>query len=354
MYQINIYPMKSMLLTGIREMEMRVTPDPVITRDDDVLIRMKTIGVCGSDVHYYTTGRIGSQVVTYPFAVGHETAGVVEKTGSGVTRVKPGDKIALDPAISCGECDQCLAGREHTCRNLTFLGCPGQAEGSLSEFIVMPEKCCYPIPDLMTLDQATLSEPLSVGIYAIRLSGLPGTGTDIGILGCGPIGMSVLLASQVMGAEKFYVTDRLDYRLEKARKAGATWTGNPDKEDIVKSITEMEPRSLDIVFECCGQQEAMDQAIALLKPGGKIVLVGIPEFDSWSFPADQIRRKEINIQNVRRQNDCVQPALDMIAEGKVDVDQLVTHHYPFGQTKEAFDLVDQYADGVLKAMITFE
>ncbi len=346
--------MKSMLLTGIREMEMRVVPDPVMIRDDDVLIRMKSIGVCGSDVHYYTAGRIGSQVVKYPFAVGHETAGVVEKTGKGVTRVKPGDRIALDPAIACGECDQCRSGREHTCRNLSFLGCPGQGDGSLSEFLVMPERCCFPVPDHMNLDQAALSEPLSVGIYAIRLSGLPQTGTSIGILGCGPIGMSVLLASQVIGAKKFYVTDKLDYRLEKAKKAGATWTGNPDKEDIVKSVAEMESLSLDIVFECCGQQEALEQAIALLKPGGKIILVGIPEFDFWSVPTDQIRRKELNIQNVRRQNDCVQPALDMIAEGKIDINQLVTHHFPFERTKEAFDMVDKYADGVMKAMIAFD
>lgn len=335
-------------------MEMRDVPDPMMINDDDVLIRMKSIGVCGSDVHYYTAGRIGSQVVTYPFAVGHETAGVVEKTGKGVTRVKPGDKIAIDPAVACGECDQCRSGREHTCRNLSFLGCPGQREGSLSEFLVMPERCCFPVPDHMSLNQAALSEPLSVGIYAVRLSGLPQTGANIGILGCGPIGMSVLLASQVMGAQKYYVTDKLDYRLERAKRAGATWTGNPEKEDIVKSITDMEPLSLDIVFECCGQQDAMEQAIKLLKPGGKIVLVGIPEFDFWSIPTDQIRRKELNIQNVRRQNNCVQPALDMIAEGKVDIDQLVTHHYPFVRTKEAFDLVDKYADGVMKAMIAFD
>jgi len=346
--------MKSMLLTGIREMEMRDVPDPMIINDDDVLIRMKSIGVCGSDVHYYASGRIGSQVVSYPFAVGHETAGIVEKVGKGVTQLKPGDKIAIDPAIACGECDQCLAGREHTCRNLLFLGCPGQVEGSLSEFMVMPERCCFPIPEDMSLDQAALSEPLSVGIYAVRLSGLPATGTNIGILGCGPIGMSVLLASQVMGAQKFYVTDKLDYRLDSAKKAGATWTGNPDKEDIVKSISDLESLSLDIVFECCGQQEALEQAIALLKPGGKIILVGIPEFDFWSVPTDKIRRKEINIQNVRRQNECVQPALDMIGEGKIDIDQLVTHHYPFDKSKEAFDLVDKYADGVMKAMISFE
>lgn len=135
--------MKAMQLTGIRQMEMFEVPAPFVTNDTDVLIRMTTVGVCGSDVHYYTTGRIGDQVVQYPFTVGHEGAGIVEKVGKKVTRVKPGDRIAIDPAMPCFQCDQCKAGRFHTCRKLRFLGCPGQAEGCLSEFLVMPETSCF-------------------------------------------------------------------------------------------------------------------------------------------------------------------------------------------------------------------
>ena len=130
--------MKSMMLTGIRRMEMHQVPDPEVADDHDVLIKMKVIGVCGSDVHYYTSGKIGSQVVQYPFPVGHEGAGEVVSTGKAVTRVRPGDRIAIEPAMPCRECDQCQAGRPHTCRNLRFLGCPGQADGCLSEYIVMP------------------------------------------------------------------------------------------------------------------------------------------------------------------------------------------------------------------------
>ncbi len=345
--------MKAMVLTGIRGMEMRQVPDPKIKNDTDVLIRMASIGVCGSDIHYYVEGRIGKQVVEYPFAVGHECAGVVEKVGQAVRRLKPGDRVAVDPAMPCGSCDQCLGGRAHTCRKLRFLGCPKQAEGCLSEFIVMPEECCFPIPDDMTLDQAALSEPLAIGVYAVQQS-IPMKGAKIGILGVGPIGLSVLLPSRAQGAEKIYVTDKIDERLELARKAGADGTGNPDKEDVVEKISKEEPLLLDAVFECCGQQEAIDQAIDLLKPGGKLMVVGIPAIPRLSFAVDTMRHKEICIQNVRRQVDCVQPSLDMIHRKEIDVDILLTHHFDFSRTKEAFDLVAAYRDGVMKAMIRLE
>jgi L-iditol 2-dehydrogenase len=345
--------MKTMMLTGIRKMEMKTIPDPEMVSDTDVLIRMERVGVCGSDVHYYTAGRIGSQVVKYPFTVGHEGAGTIIKTGKAVTKVKPGERIAIEPAMSCGKCDQCLTGRPHTCRNLRFLGCPGQADGSLSEFIVMPEKNCFPIPDTMSFDRAALAEPLSIGIYAVKLYGSALTGKKIGILGCGPIGMSVLIPAIAEKAGKTYVTDRIDERLKIASDAGASWCGNVDHEDIVEKISREETLLLDVIFECCGKQEAMDQAVRLAKPGGKIIMVGIPEFDNWSFPADIIRRKELCLQNVRRQNECYKPAIDMISSGRLNMDSLITHQFSFNKTKEAFDMVADYRDGVMKVMIEF-
>jgi L-iditol 2-dehydrogenase len=345
--------MKAMVLTGIRQMELREVPDPQLEGDKDVLIRMACVGVCGSDVHYYVSGKIGSQVVQYPFAVGHEGAGVVERVGSAVTRVRPGDRIAIEPAMSCGACDQCRAGRPHTCRSLRFLGCPGQAEGCLSDFVVMPEESCFSIPDSMTLVQAALSEPLTIGVYAVKTS-IPMKGAKIGILGSGPIGLSVLLPARAQGVEKAFVTDKIPERLAVARQAGAAWTGNPLREDIVKGILSEEPSGLDAVFECCGEQEALDQAVDLLKPGGKLMLIGIPSVDRISFQIDLMRRKEVCLQNVRRQNHCVQPTLDMIATGEVDVDFMVTHDFPFEETQAAFDLVDNYRDGVVKAMIHFD
>jgi L-iditol 2-dehydrogenase len=311
---------------------------------------MTTIGVCGSDVHYYETGRIGSQIVEYPFAVGHECAGVVEKVGRAVRRVKPGDRVAVDPAMPCWQCDQCKSGRHHTCRKLRFLGCPKQAEGCLSDYIVMPETSLFPIPQTMSLEEAALSEPLAIGVYGVKMS-IPMQGAKVGILGVGPIGLSVLLPARSEGAAKVYVTDKIDERLELARKAGASWCGNPLKEDVVARVNELEPAQLDVVFECCGDQDALDQGIQMLKPGGKLMIIGIPRVPRVSFSIDQMRHKEICIQNVRRQIGCVEETLHRMGSGELAADIMVTHRFSFERTKEAFDLAAGYRDGVVKAMI---
>jgi L-iditol 2-dehydrogenase len=344
--------MKAMMLTGIRQMEMKNIPEPVINKRDDVKIKMSVVGVCGSDIHYYSQGRIGSQVVRYPFPVGHEGAGIVVEVGPDVKRVKPGDEIAIDPAMPCGICDQCLAGRQHTCRKGRFLGVPGKEDGNLMEYVVMPEESCLKLQKGLNLVHGAISEPLSIGIYAVQKS-IEMRGATVGILGFGPIGMSVMLASKAQGAETIYVTDKIDSRLSIAKKEGATLTLNPLKDNIVENISKLEPLSIDVVFECCGKQEAMDQAVDLLKPGGKLIIVGIPEFDKWSISTDKTRTKEITLQNIRRQVNCVELALEMMGNNKINVENMVTHKFPFDHAKEAFDIVADYKDGVMKAMIEF-
>lgn len=344
--------MKSFVLTGIRKMELIAVPDPVIEKDTDVLIRMKTVGVCGSDVHYYSSGKIGSQVVEYPFPVGHESAGVVEKIGAGVTRVKEGDRIAIEPAMPCFTCDQCKAGRYNTCRNLKFLGCPGQSPGCLSEYIVMPETSCYPIPDGMSFDEATISEPLAIGVYAVNQAVLKPE-HKIGILGYGPIGMSVHLAAKASGISDVYVSEKVPERIILAEKKGASYAGNPDNSGIEKDFNTKSSHGLDVVFECCGQQDAFETAFHILKPGGKIMIIGIPEFTHWQIPADFGRRKEISIIHIRRQNECLDETLDGLETGKYDVSRMATHHFKFSETQKAFDLVSTYGDGVMKAIIEF-
>ena len=344
--------MKAMMLTGIRQMEMREIPEPVLVNPNDVKIKMSVVGICGSDIHYYTQGQIGSQVVEYPFAVGHEGAGVVVETGKAVKRVKPGDKIAIEPAMPCWQCDQCLSGRHHTCRKLKFLGCPGQAEGCLTEYIVMPEESCFPLKSMLNTDHGAISEPLAIGVYAVKkAAGVKGL--KIGILGYGPIGMSVMLAAKAERADSFFVTDKIDQRLSVAKNEGAILTGNPVNENIVEKLYKNEALGLDVVFECCGQQEAMDEAIEILKPGGKLIVVGIPEFDNWIVNVEKTRRKEISLQFIRRQVDCVEPALIMMETGTIKIEKMITHRFPFVKTKEAFDLVAGYSEGVMKAMIDF-
>jgi L-iditol 2-dehydrogenase len=342
--------MKAAFLTGMRKLEVREVPVPRIENETDVLLRVRAVGLCGSDIQYYSTGRIGSDVVQYPFIVGHECVAEVEEVGSEVKRVEPGDLVVIDPAVTCGECDQCLQDRPNTCRSLRFLGCPGQLEGCLAEFVTVPESNCIPLETDLKIERSILTEPLSIGLYSIGLLGAFKAATAA-ILGSGPIGLSAALAARDNGIHTIYMTDRIDERLEAAQKAGAIWTGNPDRSDIVKEIESLEPEGLDAVFECCGDQDALDQGVELLRPGGKLLIVGIPESDLISFDAHKLRRKEISIQNVRRQRGCIPTAIDLIKKLKADVDFMVTHVFNLEETQEAFELVEHYHDGVIKAII---
>lgn len=340
--------MKTVLLTGIREMVIADTPDPVLQDDSQVLLRIEAVGVCGSDVHYYRSGRIGNRIVEYPFAVGHEAAATVVEVGAAVKDLAVGDRVAVEPAVSCGECDQCRDGRPHTCRNLKFLGCPDELPGCLSEYYVMPAECCFKIGD-MSFELAALVEPLAIGCYTVQQS-IPLAGARIGVLGVGPIGMCVMAAANLAGAKAVYVSEPIAARRELAAAHGATWCGDPS-DGLVEQITAQEPQLLDAVYECCGKQEALDQAVRLLEPGGKLMAVGIPEEMRVSFEIDLTRRKEICIQNVRRQNGCVRAAIDLVAAHPEHFEYMITHRFGLAESQAAFELVDQYADGVLKAMI---
>ncbi|MEJ2705005.1 MAG: alcohol dehydrogenase catalytic domain-containing protein [Sedimentisphaerales bacterium] len=342
--------MKAVFLTGLRQMEMGDAPEPTVQKATDVLLKIERVGVCGSDVHYYETGRIGSQVVEYPYITGHECAATVVDVGESVTRVKAGDAVAIDPAVSCHQCAQCKMGRENTCYSLRFLGTPGQGHGCLCEYLVMPEESCYPTHGAITLEQAVMCEPLSIAAYSVQQAKLP-KNANVAILGAGPIGLCTFASAKAENINTCYMTDKIDARIETARKAGATWAGNPDKQNIVEEILKQHPHGVDVAFECAGEQEAIDQCIDLLRPGGTLILTGIPRVDRVSFAIDFLRRKEITIVDIRRQNQCTQKAIDLIASGKVDVDFMITHHFPFERTQEAFELVAGYRDGVVKAMI---
>jgi L-iditol 2-dehydrogenase len=341
--------MKAVYLTGLRQMEVGQAPQPRLESPRDVLLRIDTLGVCGSDVHYYTQGKIGPQAVPFPLILGHELAATVVEAGSAVKNLNRGQRVAVDPLIPCGECDQCLAQRKHTCRRQKFLGSSGQP-GALVEYLVMPGECCSPVPDSLNDDEAAAVEPLSIGVYAAQLAQLR-PNARVGIVGSGPIGLCTLLAVRAQSQAVAYVTDLVDERLAVARSCGAAWTGNPLHQDVVSAILELEPLGLDAVFECAGEQDALDQGIELLKPGGALLVVGIPEVDRVSFNISHMRRNELRILNVRRQNECVQPAIDLIAGGRACVQPLITHHFPIEETNRAFEMVSARRDGVVKAII---
>ena len=346
--------MKKAVLAGIRKFQIVEVPKPVIINDTDVLLKVISVGVCGSDMHYYNEGKIGDQVIQFPFTIGHECSAIVEEVGKSVTKVKPGQLVSVEPALPCYECEQCKSGREHTCLNQKFLGCPGQTEGCLSEYIVMPERNCFPVPANISSELAALIEPLAIGNYAASFVKKYFAGSyhqlKAAILGAGPIGLSVLLSLRVLNLKEIYVTDLLDYRLEAAKKAGAVWTGNANIPGLTNKLV-IKNRGFDLVYECCGRQEAIDQAIDVLKPGGVLLIAGIPETDRISFDISKIRRKEITIQNIRRQNNSVQNTIDLTAGNRFSPDFMITHRFTIEQTTEAFETVAGYKDNVIKAMI---
>lgn len=345
--------MKAVVLTGLGKVEVRDVPRPERVHEDDILVKVGAVGICGSDTHYYLDGRIGDQVVNFPAVIGHECAGVVESVGSDSGGLKPGDVVAIDPAVVCGRCDQCRGGRPNTCRNLLFLGTPGQLPGSMCEFIVMPRRNCYPLPAGMRLEDGVLVEPLSIALHSLRILGGPVPGSTA-ILGAGPIGLSVLLAAmrQAPGGT-YYVTDKIDARVEAARRAGASWAGNPDRSDIAAEISLREPLLVDTVFECSGDPAALDQAVELLRPGGRLVVVGIPPSPRISIDIHSLRRKEITFLNVRRQRHSFSEAVEFIAGGGTDPRFMLTHRFGVDEAARAFELTAGYRDGVIKTVIRF-
>lgn len=345
--------MKQVVLTGIRQMQTVEIPTPNIAETTDVKIKLASIGVCGSDIHYYSHGKIGSQVVQYPFPVGHECSGIIVETGSEVRNVKVGDLVVVDPAVHCGTCDQCLAGRPHTCRNNRFLGCPGQLDGCLSEYIVMPGFTCFPVTGKMNAVQAALIEPLTIGVYSVKQAHIQEKSVSAGIFGAGPIGLSILMKLLADGIENITVIEPLAYRLEKAGEIGANFLINPETENVLQKVENENSLLLDLVFEASGEQDAVDNAIKILKPGGKLVLVGIPPAAKYTFDMDLMRRKEITVVNIRRQNHCVEEAIELVVSGKIDVEKMVSHSFTLAETEVAFDIVEGYKDGAIKAMINF-
>lgn len=343
--------MKQVVLTEIRQMALMQTFVPAIKNETEVKIKLASIGVCGSDIHYYAEGKIGTQVVQYPFPVGHECSGFITEIGAAVKNVKVGDLVVVDPSVHCGYCDQCLAGRPHTCRNNKFLGCPGQLDGCLSEYIVMPSFTCFPVTGKMTPVQAALIEPLTIGVYAVKLAGILNKNTDVAIFGSGPIGLSILM--KLLADELLNITmiEPLDYRLKKAAEVGAKYLINPEIDDVEISVKRNNELLMDLVFEASGQQEAVTNAVKILKPGGKLVLVGIPPSAQYTFDMDLMRRKELTVINVRRQNHCVEEAIDLVISGKIDVEKMVTHYFSLEETPKAFEIVEGYKDGAIKAMI---
>jgi L-iditol 2-dehydrogenase len=215
----------------------------------------------------------------------------------------------------------------------------------------MPGFTCFPVTDLMDAEEAALLEPFTIGVYSVNMAKMTSPGSFVAIFGAGPIGLSILMKLMADSYNNVGVIEPLDYRLEKAAEIGASWTVNPVTDNLEERVGVIVPALMDVVFDASGEQEAIDNALKILKPGGKLVLVGIPPSAEYVFNMDLMRRKEITVINVRRQNHSVEEAIKLVAEGKVNLKQMVTHYFQLRKTPVAFDMVSGYRDNVIKAMI---
>ena len=341
--------MKALVLHGVGDLRVDEVPEPE-PGPGQVKVRVRAVGVCGSDVHYYTHGRIGSQVVREPIIVGHEGAGEVVALGDGVEGLAEGQRVAIEPARSCGRCEWCTTGRPNICPNVRFCSTP-PVDGLMCEFAVLEAHQCIPIPDALSFEEAAMLEPLQVSVHAANLIGLV-PGETVAVVGAGCIGLGCMELARAGGAGRVVVTDRLAYRLDLARRLGADETVNVAEADPVEAVKALtDGRGADLVFECTNRAEGAPQAYGLAAIGGRVCLVGIPEEDHITLDAHGPRRKELRVQYVRRSRHAARQAVTLVATGKVDVASWVTHRVGLEGAREVFETVARYADGVLKAVV---
>ena len=285
-------------------------PDP---GPDEVLLRVGAVGLCGSDRHWLAEGSIGDAVLTQPLVLGHEFAGTIE------SGPRAGERVVLDPAIPCEDCPTCRAGLQHLCPDGKFAG--HSLDGALRVWMAWPERLAYGVPDSVSDEDAPLLEPLGVALHALDL-GRAGPGTRAAVIGCGPVGLLLVQALIAEGAAEVVASDPLPHRLEAALERGAVAEG----------------AGVDVAFEVAGEDAAVAAAIELVRPGGRVVLVGIPDGDRTSFPAAATRRKGLTILIARRMKASDLPrAIRLVDAGRIDLHGLVSERRPLLEWQEAFD-----------------
>lgn len=336
-------------MTGINKMEIRDIEMPKL-REKDVMVKLEYVGICGSDVHYFEHGKIGDFIVNGDFILGHECAGTVVETGSGVQNLKVGDRVALEPGVTCGQCEFCKTGRYNLCPDVEFLATPPY-HGSLMNYIAFPENMCFKLPDNITTKEGALVEPLAVGMHA-AIQGNVRLGDSVVILGSGTIGLVTLLACKAYGATEITVVDVLPKRLEYAKKLGATTVLNAAEVDVFAEIEKMtDKKGVDIVIETAGSARTISQTPYLVKNGGTIVLVGLAPQDIIEFNFAKIMAKEAQIKSVFRYRNIYPTAIKAIAKGIIDISGIVTHEFDFEDSGKAFDYVINNKQDVVKAVI---
>lgn len=341
-------------LHGPRDLRVERVPHPGAPGRGQVLLRVKATGICGSDLHSYLDARIGDTAIVGPLILGHEFSAVVEAVGPGSVDghfqpLKPGARVAVDPAQPCGHCESCGKGHPNLCGHLAFCGNYPYG-GSLCEWLHMPARSCFPVSRKIDDEAAALLEPLGVAIHAVDFARLR-VGSSVAILGAGPIGLLILQIAKLAGADPIFVTDKFPWRLKLVQK----WGGIPircDKEDAARRVMkETHGRGVDVAIEAAWAEESVAQAVEMLRLGGRLVVVGISGGNRLELPASMARRKGLTIVMSRRMKHTYPRAIRLAETGRVDLAGLVSHRFPLKKASEAFQLNTAYADEVVKVML---
>jgi L-iditol 2-dehydrogenase len=309
--------------------DMRLSQEPVPAADQGKsLVRVTAVGICGSDLHWWAEGGIGDAVLDRPLVPGHEAAGIIDE---GPRR---GERVALDPAIACGTCRSCRSGYRNLCVRIRFAG-HGTQDGALRELLAWPSDLLHPLPDALADADGAMLEPLGVAIHAADLGHLRLGGSAV-VIGCGPIGLLLIQVLRAAGAASVAAFDPLAHRREAASRLGADLTADPAQAGTAADVRELVGDGVDVAFEIAGTDGAVQLAMIAARPGGRVVLGGIPDDDWTRFQASVARRKGLTIAMVRRMNETYPRAISLAATGRVELPSLVTQRFPLAQAAEAF------------------
>jgi L-iditol 2-dehydrogenase len=317
----------------------------------EVQVRVAAVGICGSDLHSYSEGGVGDTPCAYPMVLGHEPAGVVIKTGAGVTGWTAGDRAALEPALYCYHCEFCLAGHHNVCVNLRFMSMPGEP-GFFREYANVPAGNLVALPREMSLELATLIEPLAVVLHSMKFVDIK-AGETAAVFGAGPIGLLTVIALKLAGAARVWVVDPIVHRLEFARAAGADAVIDPRAVDPVGQIRkDSGNRGVDVAIDCGGRDGSINQCIHASRNAGRVIVTAIPPEVRVPLDFHEMRRKETALFNVRRSNHETADALGMLSDHIGRFAPLITHTRPLEEIGKAFSQLERYEDGVGKLVLT--
>jgi len=347
--------MKAAVMTGLGKIEITDMPIPE-PAPGEALVKIECVGICGSDLHYFESGRLGARIIKPPFILGHEACGVVVKTGADVVGIKPGDRVSLEPGRACGRCGFCRSGRYNLCAGVTFFGSP-PTDGVFREYVTHDAALCFPLPDNMTAIEGAMIEPLAVGYYAALKSlervGATANGRAAAVVtGSGCIGLMTLLSLRALGVPLIYVTDVEQRRLAKALSLGADAAVNVRETDAVAEILRLTGGvGCDLAVETAGAEASAVQAIRMVKKGAVIMLVGQSPDGEIKLPITDAIMKELTFLTIFRYRHVFPAAIAAVSSGAVNARDVVTHVFPFGDIQEAFEQNLRDKANIVKAVI---